>query len=951
MRDVNFREWLGRRRWKGAPLKAGMIDGRIRRLKRIERALEELGFEERDLDALHAAGRWPELMERLRLLFGDWRSNAPAARRMAPQSPDPTRQLMNIHAAARQYGHFAEGRDPNYDAEQDLADAGDEIDEQALDHLRAKFLETFPDFESGGGFPGRSSYHPEEDEYKRPLIAAVQARLAERPVPDEAELGGWLLDQLLPDKSVNLIGDYRRKQHLRTVRDRSGGAFERAVGRLTLSDGDLTEAAEAFTREIWPLILKGSEQSKPYGDSRILATLFPALARPGEAISIATRKFENLAQALIGRKLFGWNPITAAEYRDALALSRRLFQELEEWGWRPRDLWDVQGFIWVTCEEKPVADPEQRDAERVRRYALENYIVPARERGDPSVAIRAGDVHNALGMSAAHANVCQALRGRKFLKMAALEAPSVEGPDNSSTTTFTYAIGSAPPETEASGEGPFWFVGASFGRTHDQVERFLRGGFWEISEPTARQRDQVLSMKPGQRIAIKATFVKRLNLPFDNRGRSVSVMPIKAIGTITANPGDGERVSVTWERDYSPREWYHYTYQPTIWEVYPDKEMARRLIAFAFEGAEQDYDWFLANLSNWKDLALTAEAAEEESRPDPRPRDPQNIILFGPPGTGKTHRTMAEAVRLCLGLDADDPLIAAEDRRSELRAEYERLRALGQIAFVTFHQSYAYEDFIEGREPRPIAGSAGFELATRPGLFVRFARKAVESEEEHVLIIDEINRANVSKVFGELITLIEPDKRKGMQHSIALRLPYSQDEFSVPANLHIVATMNTADRSIALLDTALRRRFVFREIAPKAELLAEDVDGVPLRRLLEVMNERVEYLIDRDHRIGHAFFMGEGGKNRAAIDATMRDKIIPLLQEFFFEDWSRVASVLGGREGAAGGFLDRALLKDPTGEGEDRPSWSVRTNFAEDAYLRLVGGRVVSDDAEPTESP
>ncbi|MEW9305458.1 AAA family ATPase [Labrys neptuniae] len=210
--------------------------------------------------------------------------------------------------------------------------------------------------------------------------------------------------------------------------------------------------------------------------------------------------------------------------------------------------------------------------------------------------------------------------------------------------------------------------------------------------------------------------------------------------------------------------------------------------------------------------------------------------------------------------------------------------------------------------------------------------------EPYVLIIDEINRGNISKIFGELITLIEPDKRSGMPNAIEVRLPYSKEAFSVPGNLHIVGTMNTADRSIALLDTALRRRFLFREIAPDPLLLPQAVEGVPLRRVLETINDRIEYLIDREHRIGHAFFLGESGKDRAAIDATMRDKVIPLLQEYFFEDWSRIAAVLGEPQGKGGGFLDCRKLRDPTGQGgEERESWSVRYEFASDAYDRLVG--------------
>ncbi len=204
----------------------------------------------------------------------------------------------------------------------------------------------------------------------------------------------------------------------------------------------------------------------------------------------------------------------------------------------------------------------------------------------------------------------------------------------------------------------------------------------------------------------------------------------------------------------------------------------------------------------------------------------------------------------------------------------------------------------------------------------------------HVLIVDEINRANISKVFGELITLLEPDKRLGMPNALTVRLPYSKREFGVPANLHIIGTMNTADRSIAQLDTALRRRFVFREITPDPSLLPTELDGLPLRRVLETINDRIEYLVDREHRIGHAFFID--CKCRGDVDAVMRNKVIPLLQEYFFEDWANIAAVLGELKG--GGFLACRELCDPSEhEREARLSWSVRDAFTMDAYDRLVG--------------
>ena len=282
---------------------------------------------------------------------------------------------------------------------------------------------------------------------------------------------------------------------------------------------------------------------------------------------------------------------------------------------------------------------------------------------------------------------------------------------------------------------------------------------------------------------------------------------------------------------------------------------------------------------------MTSEGEAQE----PDVKHPRNQILFGPPGTGKTYHAVDLALAIIDGTKVRE--------RGEGDIErFHELRDSGQIAMVTFHQNYAYEDFIEGIRPvlsNDVGGHVGYEL--RDGVFKQIADAAdAERGKRFVLIIDEINRGNIAKIFGELITLIEGSRRLDAEDETKVTLPYSKKSFGVPDNLYLIGTMNTADRSIQLLDTALRRRFDFVEMMPEPEhkAISTDVEGVDCQRMLRVMNNRITVLLDREHQIGHTYLLKVNTMEK--LSYTFQNRIFPLLQEYFFDDWSKIRAVLNG---------------------------------------------------------
>ena len=294
--------------------------------------------------------------------------------------------------------------------------------------------------------------------------------------------------------------------------------------------------------------------------------------------------------------------------------------------------------------------------------------------------------------------------------------------------------------------------------------------------------------------------------------------------------------------------------------------------------------------------------------------------------------------------------------------------------FITFHQSYGYEEFVEGIKPlfdsENEDGDITYEISK--GIFYQCCENALllsdykgklrdfcdmpkyerqkffnENTPKYAIFIDEINRGNISKIFGELITLIEPSKRLGADDEIMVELPYSKEKFGVPSNLYIIGTMNTADRSIALMDTALRRRFEFVEMMPEYSDLKEVAD-IDIGKMLKTINERIEYLYDRDHTIGHAYFINVSDLKTLA--NVFKNKILPLLQEYFYDDWEKIRLVLGDSQFIKEKKSANALFKSGTDYINDKILYEIDKDafYDEQNYLKIYNSTSSQvDEAKP----
>ena len=460
----------------------------------------------------------------------------------------------------------------------------------------------------------------------------------------------------------------------------------------------------------------------------------------------------------------------------------------------------------------------------------------------------------------------------------------------------------------------FWFVGAMWDK--DQTKRFLSEGIWQNGYDK-KYSELVARIKPGDRIVIKSSFTRKYGLPFDNQHKPVSCMRIKAIGTVMEATKDGKTVKVDWQSFDVSNDWYFYTYRTAIVQA-DTSDFARRLIQFTFGDHKQDYDFWLSQ-PHWAKQYRTRSTTtahsgneEEETDTDTEPfeftpydisnilddgcflyeealksalsrlRDKKNLILQGPPGTGKTW----------LAKRLGYVLIGTKDRSVTRK----RMRT------IQFHPSLSYEDFVRGWRP-----DGDGRLSLIDGVFLEAVEAArAERDRPLVVIIEEINRGNPVQIFGEFLTLMEKDKRKE-DEAVELAYSHSQDErIYIPDNLYVISTMNIADRSLALVDFALRRRFAFVSLEPVfSETWLEwcvkqsGMDKEILSRIQKRIGKLNKEIADdrtlgEQFKIGHSYVTPAPGEQvadtRTWFTEIVETEITPLLEEYWFENPDKAAS-------------------------------------------------------------
>ena len=946
-----YKSWLER----GGARSSKARNTRTYALRKIERNLSELGTPFRDLDAAWREDRFKSLLDALRRMREDMRNGGQNYRVLMPKTKKPSsKRLLTWINWLKQYGRFLDGDPPGprettdadrirrYVLEHYIEPAREEgdtqaevlvsevntglgltsawpnicqalaghklqelaavppplidgppespatvfnfdlrdtrIDTSALDKLRKRFTAICPDFKSFAS-PGTGRAKAEQN-YKLEASKAVQTAVAEG--ADDTAVGRAVFDVLCKAKGGPLVRwqtrDSIEKQHPELLY-----RFHATVGQLVRSRKTAEEALSQAFNEL-DALREGGATVLTYGER--LNLLFSALAmvRQKEAAPLKITWINKAWEQLTGEKLFiATKADMPSDYRRFAAVFHELFVLMrDEWQWQPNNWLDLQLFLYVVLDDSAAESLERDPASKT-----------GEERGSP--------------MPITPENII-------------LYGPPGTGKTYSTATEAVRLCGEEVPEDREALMQVYQQLLAAgrieFVTFHQSMsyEDFVEG-----RQPETRSDEDADGTSAGFRLETIPGVFRRI---------------ARRAETSLGQPAGSDAITIA----------KRHVFKMSIGEASNPED------DHLFEEALADGYALLG----WDDIDWTDEKYAE-----------RDAIINECKAQGHTN-------------------VDAQSGRVQMPDVFRNSARKGDIVIVSKGNSLfrAIGEFTGDYEfhPQPEGGYAHrravhWRWVDREGLPVNeiytrnFSRKtmyqldgselitpAVErylnspqtdvptEPEPFVLIIDEINRSNISKVFGELITLLEPDKRLGHPNALTVRLPYSGDKFGVPSNLHILGTMNTADRSIALLDTALRRRFTFREMMPDSSLLtaAGEKCGLDLPRILDTLNNRIEYLYDREHQIGHAYFLNCA--SRGDLDAVMRHKVIPLLAEYFFEDWGKIAAALGdaaSHDGEInGGFLKRSVLKAPPGleDGDDLPRfrWEVRSEDEGFDYGKLT---------------
>jgi 5-methylcytosine-specific restriction protein B len=822
-----------------------------------------------DLDEAYDRDRFASILEKLRYSAADSRAGRSNPSSL-PIEGDLNKCLASYRSALSAYARFRQSVDEG-------AQSGGGLDRAVLEELKRRFLRRFPDFAERGFAASEGGYWDEERHYKQRLLDRATEVLARNDLtPYDIARG---LIEIVTSRESNLL-DWRILGRMRAFQERDQGLLVEGLGEMLVSEDDPASAVEEhFTDKVAQEYLEGHEGNLPFADLRAIPTVILALARPEEAIAVRYQPIHTAGMRLLHRPLLGNGPLTADEYCAVLDMAESIAGIMrDEWGWEPRDLWDVQGFIWTTCtgDKEMAVEPTGRDpgAATAAPQPPTNLILY----GPPGTGKTFATTFQAVRICDGDASPDRAALMERYREL--VERKRIAFVTFHQSYAYEDFVEGLRPETgESEGEDSPDLAGqAGFNlKPRSGVFRSIA----ELARDNKGPPQQTHALDRGRKV-----FKMSLGRSWNEEGARLFREALDGGFVVLGYGGDV---------DWSPPQ----------------------------------YDDFQAIKARWR-----------QDNPDATGNDPNIVQIF-------TLRANMEIGSLIIVSDGNRRFRAIGEVTGPYYYEVGELREHNHrrpVRWLWHSHEGLPRELIYGRSFSQVSAYQLYSEQINWPALEQIIAGAAEGRadgppEAYVLIIDEINRANISKVFGELITLIEPDKRLGNVNELTVTLPYSGETFGVPANLHIIGTMNTADRSIALLDTALRRRFRFRELMPDPVVLAEAsrASGIDLGAMLTRINQRIEYLFDREHQIGHAYFIG--CQSRDDVDEVMRHQVLPLLAEYFYEDWEKVAQVVGDGGAEVGAFVRREKLPAPDGgdSAEARWRWSVASEFAKDAYARLAG--------------